>query len=149
MGKISKTSGLQDTGHPKWEALYFVAKHWRSDLEFYKDELRFLHNLIAKYLIWITKKENLEKVADIRQKEHLLTLRSEELFQKITSHLEMAVTIVEGGDAAVKKEFFVTHAELETEIADFVKAFRESRKEVFTVTEYVMDSEELRNILDS
>ncbi|MGB5647623.1 hypothetical protein [Muriicola sp.] len=149
MGKISKTSGVQDTGHPKWEGLYFVAKHWRSDLEFYKDELRFLHNLIAKYLIWITKKENLESVAAIRQKEHQLSLRTEELYQKVSSHLEMAVTIVEGGDAAVKKEFFVTHAELETEIADFVKTFRESRKEVFTVTEYVMDSEELRNILDS
>jgi hypothetical protein len=149
MVKVSKTSGVQEPGNPNWEELYFVAKHWRSDLDFYKDELRFLHNLIAKYLIWITKKENLKRVGDIRQKEHHLTLRAEELYQKVSSHLEMAVNIVNGGEKAVKKEFFTTHAELEIEIADFVKSFRESRKEVFIVTEYVLDSEELRNILDS
>ena len=38
--------------------LYILTKHWKSDLEFYKDDLRFLHNLVDKYLIWITKKES-------------------------------------------------------------------------------------------
>ena len=34
-------------------------------------------------------------------------------------------------------------------MAQFVKTFRENRKEVFKVTEYVMDSEELKSMLDS
>lgn len=149
MSKLSKNTSISDYGKSNWEELYFLAKHWKSDLEFYKDDLRFLHNLIEKYLIWITKKENLESVADIRKKEHGLTLSCEELHKKVSSHLEMASVIVKEGNDNTKKEFFNTHAELENEIAVFVKSFRDSRKEVFKVTEYVMDSEELRNILDS
>lgn len=149
MSKLSTEPGKSDYGKSNWEELYFLAKHWKSDLEFYKDDLRFLHNLIEKYLIWITKKENLESVADIRNREHQLTLTCNELQQKVSSHLEMASILVKGGNDTAKKDFFSTHGELENEIAVFVKTFRESRKEVFKVTEYVMDSEELRNILDS
>ena len=149
MSKLSTKPNISDFGKSNWEELYFLAKHWKSDLEFYKDDLRFLHNLIGKYLIWITKKENLESVADIRKKEHELTLRCKELHQKVSTHLDMASIIVKGGREADKKDFFTTHGELENEMADFVKTFRQSRKEVFKVTEYVMDSEELRNILDS
>jgi hypothetical protein len=149
MSKLSTKPGKSDYGKSNWEELYFLAKHWKSDLEFYKDDLRFLHNLIEKYLIWITKKENLESVADIRKREHQLTLTCNELQQKVSAHLEMASLIVKGGNDTTKKDFFTTHGKLENEIAEFVKTFRESRKEVFKVTEYVMDSEELRNILDS
>ncbi len=149
MSKLSTESGKSDFPNSKWEELYFLAKHWKSDLEFYKDDLRFLHNLIAKYLIWITKKENLESVADLRKREHELALSCDELQQKVSSHLEMASTLVKGGSEVTKKDFFTTHGELENEIAAFVKTFRENRKKVFKVTEYVMDSEELRNILDS
>lgn len=149
MSKLSTKPSISDYGKSNWEELYFLAKHWKSDLEFYKDDLRFLHNLIEKYLIWITKKENLESVADIRKKEHELSLTCNELQQKVSSHLEMASIIVKEGNESSKKEFFTTHGELENEIAVFVKTFRQSRKEVFKVTEYVMDSEELRNILDS
>lgn len=149
MSKLSTKPSISDYGKSNWEELYFLAKHWKSDLEFYKDDLRFLHNLIEKYLIWITKKENLERVADIRNKEHELTLTCNELHQKVSSHLEMASNLAKGGKDTAKKDFFTTHGELENEIAEFVKTFRQSRKEVFKVTEYVMDSEELRNILDS
>ena len=148
MSKLSAKPGINDYGKSNWEEFYFLAKHWKSDLEFYKDDLRFLHNLIEKYLIWITKKENLERVADIRNKEHALTLSCDALRQKVSSHLEMASNIVKGGNETAKKDFFTNHAVLENEIAEFVKSFRESRKEVFKVTEYVIDSEELRNILD-
>lgn len=149
MSKLSAKPGINDYGKSNWEEFYFLAKHWKSDLEFYKDDLRFLHNLIEKYLIWITKQENLERVVDIRNKEHALTLRCNALLQKVSSHLEMASNIVKEGKDTAKKDFFTNHGELEIEIAEFVKTFRESRKEVFKVTEYVMDSEELRNILDS
>ncbi len=149
MSKSSKIPDIRDDGKSNWEELYFLAKHWKSDLEFYKDELRFLHNLIEKYLIWITKKENLKSVADIRKAEHNLSLHCEALREKVSSHLEMAATIAKEHTGTSAEKFFKNHEELENEIASFVKTFRESRKEVFKVTEYVMDSEELRNILDS
>ncbi|WKB81223.1 hypothetical protein QYR09_15915 [Cellulophaga lytica] len=29
-----------------WQQLFLLTKHWKSDLLFYKDDLRFLHQLI-------------------------------------------------------------------------------------------------------
>ena len=41
------------------------------------------------------------------------------------------------------------HIVLETTIYNFVKDFRANRKEVFRITEYIIDSEELSNIFRS
>ncbi|NNC62811.1 MAG: hypothetical protein HKP07_04840 [Flavobacteriaceae bacterium] len=149
MGNSGLTSNTSEERKTNWQELYILVKHWRSDLEFYKDDIRFLQQLIEKYLIWITKKENLDRVAGIRKKEHDLAISCYELHQNTTDHLGVIADFLEGKGRISESEFLSRHGKLETSMSDFVKDFRESRKEVFKVTEYVMDSEELQNILDS
>jgi hypothetical protein len=149
MGISGQTSNTSEKKITNWQELYILVKHWRSDLEFYKDDIRFLQQLIEKYLIWITKKENLDRVAGIRKKEHDLALSCDKLHQITTDHLGIIADFLEGKGSISESEFLSRHGKLETSMSDFVKDFRESRKEVFKVTEYVMDSEELQNILDS
>ncbi len=59
-----KDSYLQNS---QWQELYVLTEHWKSDLLFYKDDLKFLHHLLDKYFIWITKTENLKAVQTIGQ----------------------------------------------------------------------------------
>jgi len=96
-----------------WEALYFLTKHWKSDLLFYRDDLNFLDNLIDKYLIWIFNKHLL----------HLADLMEDPF--KYDSH-----------------QFRAEHQQLEDDITNFVKVFRNNRKEVFEVTKMVIESDE-------
>lgn len=149
MGNSGHTSNTSEERKSNWQELYILVKHWRSDLEFYKDDIRFLQQLIEKYLIWITKKENLDRVAGIRKKEHDLAISCDKLHQNTTDHLDVIADFMEGKGSISESEFLSRHGKLETSLSDFVKDFRESRKEVFKVTEYVMDSEELQNILES
>ena len=131
-----------------WDELYVLSEHWRSDLCFYRDDLKFLHHLVDRYLIWITKKENLDAVQGIMQK--LLALEKEclQLLDRTGLHM-----IQLGKQASNETENFLSesarddHLELEAQLARFVKDFRENRKEVFRITEYVIDSEQLSNIL--
>ncbi|QBA63635.1 hypothetical protein [Muriicola soli] len=132
-----------------WQELYVLVNHWKSDLEFYKDDIRFLQQLIEKYIIWITKKENMDRVAGIRKKEHDLALNCDKLHKNMNEHLGLIANFMDGKATIAKTEFLILHGKLEESLSGFVKDFRESRKEVFKVTEYVMDSEELQNILDS
>ncbi|NER09109.1 hypothetical protein SAMN06265375_1011407 [Muriicola jejuensis] len=132
-----------------WYEVYILANHWRSDLDFYREDIRFLQQLIQKYLIWITKKENLDRVAGIRKKGHELSLRAENLQEAVKRHLSTVVDAIEGKKPVSIDDFISRHGQLEKEFADFVTDFRENRKEVFKVTEYIMDSEELQHILDS
>ena len=48
-----------------WQKLYTLTEHWKSDLQFYNDDLKFLHHLIDKYFMWISKKENIDMVREI------------------------------------------------------------------------------------
>jgi hypothetical protein len=145
--KNPSTPETQETRN--WQELYILAKHWKSDLEFYKEDLRFLKTLIEKYLIWITKKDNLELVSSLRKKEHELIVACTSLLDKVSGHLHKASELATASDTGKETEFRNVHLELETALASFVKTFRENRMEVFKVTEYIMDSEELQNILDT
>tara|TARA_R110000765_G_scaffold403396_1_gene499434 strand:- start:169 stop:618 length:450 start_codon:yes stop_codon:yes gene_type:complete len=132
-----------------WYALYVLTKHWKSDLEFYRDDLRFLHHLIDKYFMWLSKPENLKMVKELKNKLHHLNIKSKDLLDKISKHHIQLGYLVEDPskrDAGIIK---TEHEHLEQEMAEFIKLFRENRKEVFAITEYIIDSEELANILNS
>ncbi|MGI9550235.1 MAG: hypothetical protein ACR2MT_03470 [Aurantibacter sp.] len=132
-----------------WKELYILTEHWRSDLQFYHDDLRFLHHLIDKYFMWIAKTENLDLVRELKKGLFDLNKKSNDLLEKVNKHLIQLGHVVDDpniGDAGIIK---TEHEHLEEEFADFIKSFRQNRKEVFAITEYVIDSEELANIFES
>lgn len=47
-----------------WQELYVLTEHWKSNLLFYTDDLKFLNHLIDKYFMWMTKKENIDLVRE-------------------------------------------------------------------------------------
>jgi hypothetical protein len=104
---------------------------------------------VDKYLIWITKKENLEIVNTIRKKEFSLGVQCANLLEEINKHLNEGALILKNSNTSPLGNYRKNHLSLENAMAQFVKEFRENRKEVFKVTEYIMDSEELGRILDT
>ena len=134
---------------PGWQELYVLTEHWQSDLEFYKDDLRFLHHLVDKYFIWITKSENLEIVKEIVLQVNDLQKRCENLIKKVLNHRHDLTYFETNTDASRWQQALEQHGEMEKEIYSFVKEFRANRKEVFRITEYVIDSEQLTDIIRS
>jgi hypothetical protein len=132
-------------GNPetRWTQYYILAGHWKADLEFYCEDLQFLHHLVDKYLLWITKPDNLAKAKTIEKDLYTLKTSCDNLFSKIDIHRNKLGRLVDnplgGGDALAIE----THGELEEELAGFVKRFRANRREVFKITEYILDSEAL------
>ena len=70
-----------------WSELYVLTGHWKADLEFYSDDLRFLHYLIDKYFMWITKPENLDMVKALKAGLSLLKKKNKDLLEKVSRHL--------------------------------------------------------------
>ncbi|MEK6152280.1 hypothetical protein WIW50_03430 [Flavobacteriaceae bacterium 3-367] len=132
-----------------WDELYVLTQHWKSDLEFYRDDLRFLHHLIDKYFMWITEKENLDLVKEIKKNLFTTGKQSKDLLAKVGKHLIQLGQLVENPNSGEAAIFKMEHEHLEDEIADFVKSFRQNRKEVFAITEYIIDSEQLPHIFES
>lgn len=126
-----------------WQQLYLLTKHWKSDLLFYKDDLRFLHRLIKKYLLWISKKENVDLVKEIEISLLIVDKQCTGLLEKTTSHLHHLTELIENPFAYDSHKFRSEHAALEDSLAHFVKDFRKNRKEIFSITEYIIDGEQL------
>ncbi|WP_297796420.1 hypothetical protein [uncultured Eudoraea sp.] len=149
MDNSNKSTQQKNIENVNWENLYILTDHWKSDLNFYKDDLRFLHHLIDKYIIWITKDSNLNMVKEIQKNLFEIRSKSEALMKEVITHQQNLALMVENPTESTNPQFVKDHEILEDQISSFVKQFRSNRKEVFKITEYVIDSEELPNILKS
>lgn len=132
----------------EWQELYILTGHWISDLEFYKEDLGFLRHIINKYIIWITKKENLQRVNEIEVALHKVDQKCGALLMKIEVHRTDLGIFIEHPDKEKATSLITEHGHLEKVMADFVKSFRENRREVFNISSYVIDSEQLSNIVE-
>ncbi len=131
-----------------WQGLYVLTEHWKSDLEFYADDLRFLQHLIDKYFIWMTRKENIDEVRDIESDLVETDRKCNRLMKRIKKHLRHLANLIENPLKYDSQVFRGEHEKLEDEIAVFVKSVRANRKEVFAITEHLMESKVLSRILE-
>lgn len=143
MGTVSKNLQVNSTTFNGWEQLYFLANHWKSDLEFFRDDLRFLHLLMDRHILWVTLPESSERVKEVESKLLSLKKQCRQLLKKTGKHTSLLARLLEQSPEADRQAVKDIHAQLETEFANFVKNFREIRKETFKVSEYIMDSESL------
>lgn len=131
-----------------WEELYVLTEYWENDMEYYTDELRFLRNLVGKYLIWLLKDENIDKARSIYNRIKETEEEKEKIHEKIKKHLHHLTELIQDSDMKDEERFRNDHIELEEKVADLAKKFRSIKQEVFSITEHIMESEKLQHLLN-
>lgn len=129
------------TWQAQWQQLYILTEHWQSDLQFYRDDLRFLDHLIDKYFIFLTQKDNLDEMRVLTTR---LTSESKEcdsLLEKTATHLSHLAQLIDDPFKYDSHQFRAEHEKLEDAIASFIKKFRKNKKETFAITEKVIGKE--------
>lgn len=132
-----------------WQKLFTLTEHWKSDIQFYKDDLRFLHHLIGKYFMWISEEENIDMVREIEVGLLEMDKKCCALEDRVNKHLHHLSELIDNPFAYDSHLFRGEHERLENDLSLFVKDFRKNRKEVFKITEYVMDAERFKGLLES
>lgn len=144
-------ANIHEKGSPvssdQWGEMYILTEHWESDLKFYRDDLRFLHHLVDKYFIWITKSENLELVRELMLQVLQLEKDCKQLLDNVQAHKTELSKFSTDNHGQSIEEAVEHHRDLRTSISNFVKSFRTNRTEVFRITEYIIDSEELSGLM--
>ena len=129
-----------------WQELYILSKHWKSDLEFYLEDLQFLQGLLDRYSIWIKTSQNSVAVGKLLSALHQLTTNGKRILEQLQDHLGQLASLMNGDQGPDPEIFIRDHEVLEDEIVRFVKGFRTNRKMVYRVTEEIMDSENLSEL---
>ncbi|WP_178985575.1 hypothetical protein [Winogradskyella helgolandensis] len=132
-----------------WKQLFVLTEHWKSDLLFYNDDLKFLHHLIDKYFMWISKKENIELVQEIEVSLIKMDKKTTLLMERIDKHLHHLAELIDDPFVFVADTFRKEHQLLEDDLVQFLKDFRKNRKDVFKITEHLIEGEELVRKLHS
>jgi len=141
-----KASVVRVGSKTRYEQWFILANHWKSDLEFFEQDLHFLHHLIDNYLLWITLPENMKAVRAIGSNLESLRTACRSLLEKVDKHKELLAEQLPASNSRDQEALAASHASLEQELASFVKKFRQNRLDTFKVTEYIIDSEELPEI---
>lgn len=131
-----------------WQQLYVLTEHWQKDMEFYKDELRFLYKLVDKYFIWLVDDEHIRMVQNIVNEIRLDERKGNEIREAIKLHLRHLESLMQNAFSQDEQKFRDEHSELEDALAQYAKDFRDIKKTVFQATELVMESEKLGHLLE-
>lgn len=129
------------------EDLYLLTEFWKSEIEFYRIESRFLRMLVDKYFIWLIKDGNIEKVQSLSNKLSKITKHKKELFEKMNLHLKHLEELIENPFSHDETEFRDEHSKLEDEFTEFVKNFKTVKQEIFVSAEHVIEDEKLHHLL--
>ncbi len=127
----------------EWGELYVLAEHWKSDLIFYRNDLKILYHLAEKYLLWQTRDEEVQMVERIQKKLRTMENRCDRLLERVQKHLTHLSDLMENPFPQDDRKFRAEHDTLENRISDFLKAFRDTKKETFTITEHLMEAAEM------
>jgi cysteinyl-tRNA synthetase len=125
----------------EYQQLYILTEHWRSDLEFYKNALRFLHHLINKYFVWFAHKEHHAEMTNLVSRLSEITRMCNDLLRKTSENLRHLTALIDEPFKYDFHQFKSEHENLESEVVSFIKIFREIKKESFAVSEQVIEQE--------
>ncbi len=130
-----------------WHELYVLTEHWKSDLMFYKDDLMFLDKLIDTHVLWISKEEDLEQVRAIEKSIVETNNKCIILLERVQLHLTHLANLIDNPFTYDAQKFRNEHQQLEDDFTAFLKIFRTNRKEVFEITEHLIESDKLIRLL--
>ncbi|AWW29228.1 hypothetical protein DN752_03210 [Echinicola strongylocentroti] len=132
-----KVHSAKQTDHQNGDVFmefYALGEHWRSDLAFYQDEIRFLTDLMANYFHHFLDSLDLSFSRRIENRLAMLDRRGEAIADKINRQLHEISQHLYNGDQEWR-EVMVRQGELEDLVALFAKDFRKLKKQVFSLTE--------------
>ena len=116
MSNLKYSEDIEFLKNGPWDELYVLTKYWISDLEFYRDDLLFLHHLIDKYFIWITKQENMDMVKELKLGLQEMTVSVKDLLEKVSRHHVRLGFLIEDSNAKDAGIVITEHEHLEKEV---------------------------------
>ncbi|HEY0745034.1 MAG TPA: hypothetical protein VGD40_26395 [Chryseosolibacter sp.] len=136
-----------DTGYSLTQQIYIISERWQSDLVFFYDELNFLRKLIDKYFIWLIDDDNIESTRKVASELSKLEKRRFSILQRLDKHRRHLANVIENPFTHNTQECSDEHSELEVLFAGLAKEFRLVKKDVFDLTEHVIESEKAKRLL--
>lgn len=148
--RVVEESDSKITDNPAvadWQSMFAVAEHWQSDLKFFLDEIFFFRKLLDQYFIWLIKEKNVVDARQLISDLSVFEKKRASLEHDVTTHLSQLANWIQNPFAQDGHRSHDKHSDIEKSMAGFVKEFRGMKKEVFRLTEQMIDAEKMQRLL--
>lgn len=125
---------------PDFQALYLDVEKWISKLLLHTDELKFLQNLIDRYFTELLEHENLDEMRESIIRLQDMKYRCDKLVVRTEKHRGNISRALENKGLVAAKNILPEHVKLQGDIAIFSKGLNSVKKEVFFITELVLET---------
>lgn len=129
------------------EELYSLDEHWKSDMDYYKDEIKFLQDLTAKYYLWLEEEPEAEDLNKLIQSLRELNQTQEDLSAQVLKDMNEIEQLGENPFAYNEQGLRDERVQLEEDITNFIYDLRIVKKSIFEATERVLSHEKLQHLL--
>ena len=131
----------------EWQELHILTTHWKSDMDFFKDELRFINVLFDKYFTALVDKDNIGRTKEVAADLANVQDQWEALSQRINKHLEHIQQLVINPASTDAADFRMEHGVLEDDLSEFTKMFRSVKNGIFQLTERIAKTEKTKHLI--
>lgn len=131
------------------QQMYARTEHWISDYEFFKDEFKFLVNLMDKYFVGavLADEEGSKKLKDLATRLLLLDESREHIAALNRENLSYLARLVANKELFDPEECRDRQSDLESVHVDFLRKYRLIKKDVFDLVEQLLASVRSRKLI--
>lgn len=145
--RVKKT--IDDPVVQDWRSMFVLGEHWKSDLDFFTDELNFVRKLLDKYLLALIDEKHIGSTQRLVNNLTQFEKKRIALEKEVNAHLRQLTDLVQNPFAQDSQMSVKLHSKLEGSMVDFAKNFRSLKKEVFRLSEEAMESNKAKHLLGS
>ncbi|MDG1730370.1 MAG: hypothetical protein P8K68_08690 [Algibacter sp.] len=129
-----------------WEALYLLLENWKTDLEFYFFDIKFLNNLVENHFSELLACQNLDELRELQMEVFELQNQCEYILACIQNNRESIIDIINNNFPDDTSKFRVEIQHLEDNIEVFIDNERELRRNIFIMIKEVFKSKKSKNV---
>lgn len=131
------------------EELHEDAKNWLSEIQFVKDEIRFLNHLLASNYINFLDKGLASKIKEfttgIRNEDEVASL----IIKSVSEHEKSLGKLIKTKSVTSNTHFLQQHKEIDKLVTKFYKKYKMLKKKIFNTVEDVMRKKGMKRISKS
>lgn len=131
------------------EEMHHTSLQWLSELNFIKDEHRFLNELIRSYTLQITNMGLFEKARKLIVAISNSELNTDRSLKKVRVHeSQLSIMIDDIDQPKMEKAYTETHRDLIIEIGAYCAGYRNLKEKLFTMLSMVMKKDKQKRLLN-
>ena len=120
------------------EELYHDVRHWKSNLLFLKDEIRFIDHLLDSYIFEPNTPGLFELMQDYQKVLKTTGSKNRQVWKHIWEHQNNLGGMLERKDKACDSGFYQKHDVLQAEVVGCVVDFRNLKGEIFNYASEIL-----------